>query len=297
MAPLALNGSAVAATATGNRICKVYFQDAEGGIRERAWAHGWHVTPAPIFTAKLWTPLAAISWDGGNQVRVYSLTDDDCLQEWCFINGNWSSGYLTKSKYKVSPDSKLAAVYWQDGGAHIRLYCQEPSSNQIQEFVNGNPWKRGSRLPEAVPGTGISAVGWQAGGTIHLRVYYQAPDLTLREHCWERGWSNGNFITKPQPFRTPIAAAAAADDSGTKIRVFYQFQDGGVVEDSYDNGAWRSWTASVVKPLRAGVSVSALQYGGMNAVRVYYQANDLLMREMCQDAGRVVYFQGNFVVE
>lgn len=294
MVPGALNGSAVAATATGPRTCKVYFQDAEGGIREHAWAHGWHATPEPVFKAKLWSPLAAISWDGGNQVRVYSITDDDYLQEWCFQNGSWNSGYLTESQFKVSPESKLSAVFWQDGGAHIRLYCQEPSSNHIQEFVNGNPWKRGSQLPEAVPGSSIAAVGWQTE-RIHLRVYYQAPDLTIQEHCYEKGWVKGHFSTKGQPYGTSIAAIASLTDGNPKLRVYYQFQGGDVCGESWQNGAWRGWTEMVVGPVRASVNLSALQYGGMENVRVYYQADDLRMREQCQDANHVLWYEGNFM--
>ena len=73
---------------------------------------------------------------------------------------------------------------------HVSDRRAEPYSDQIQEYCNGNPWTRGSALPVAHTGTSLAAVCWQQNG-IHLRVYYQAPDMTLREHCWDGSWYAG----------------------------------------------------------------------------------------------------------
>src|SRR5271156_4690968 len=68
-----LSGTSVAATALSAATLRVYLQDDQGGIRQGTYPtagspSGWGVSSTPIFTAKLYTPLAAISWDGGKQV-------------------------------------------------------------------------------------------------------------------------------------------------------------------------------------------------------------------------------------
>lgn len=61
----------------------------------------------------------------------------------------------------------------------------------IQEYSGRNPWRRGATLPIADSGSNLAAVAWNGKSGVHLRVYYQAPDLTLKEHCYERGWFEG----------------------------------------------------------------------------------------------------------
>lgn len=130
------------------------------------------------------------------------------LQEWCGINGHWGPGYLTDLGVRVAPNTSIAATNWDK--TSIRVYCQgnatasqtiiaytnlmlptEESSNAIQEFCVGHPWKRGATLPIADSGSDLAALSFKDGGKIHLRVYYQAPDLSLREHCYDSGWFEG----------------------------------------------------------------------------------------------------------
>jgi hypothetical protein len=66
--PGVLSDSGVAATTTGPLKCKVYCQDAEGVIREYTNDAGWMATSSPTFSAKFFSPLAAISYDSGNEV-------------------------------------------------------------------------------------------------------------------------------------------------------------------------------------------------------------------------------------
>lgn len=136
-----LSGTAVAATAVSPAALRVYFQDEQGGIREGTYptagsSSGWGVNKTAIFTAKLYTPLAVISWDNGTQVsrkgceansqiRVYSLSANNTLQEWAYQGSSWGPGYLTSSNFPASSISSLSAVYWsQNGGSQIRLYAQ-----------------------------------------------------------------------------------------------------------------------------------------------------------------------------
>ncbi len=63
-------------------------------------------------------------------------------------------------------------------------------SGNIQEFCSGMPWKLGAVLPKARTGSSLAAVKW-VDDQLRLRVYYQAPDLSLKEHCCDGGWITG----------------------------------------------------------------------------------------------------------
>jgi len=66
--PGVLNGSDVAATATCSLKCNIYYQDAQGVIREYTNNGGWKATSSSTFSAKLFSPLAVISFDSGKEV-------------------------------------------------------------------------------------------------------------------------------------------------------------------------------------------------------------------------------------
>jgi hypothetical protein len=118
------------------------------------------------------------------------------LEEWCNgSRGQWVPGYLTRLKVQTAPNSSVAAVNWD--GQNIRVYCQgkntkeQPRSEIIQEYCVGDPWKKGATLPVADHGSNLAALSWTQKGRVHLRVYYQASDLSVHEHCYDDGWSKG----------------------------------------------------------------------------------------------------------
>lgn len=62
--------SAVAAVAASSKSFRIYFQDTKNGIREGVYNDGkWTVSGKAIFHARRLSPLSAVSWDGGSQVR------------------------------------------------------------------------------------------------------------------------------------------------------------------------------------------------------------------------------------
>lgn len=62
--------SAVAAVAASDNSFRIYFQDTQNGIREGVYKDGkWNVSGKAIFNARRLSPLSAVSWDGGSQVR------------------------------------------------------------------------------------------------------------------------------------------------------------------------------------------------------------------------------------
>lgn len=140
--------SAVAAVAASAKSFRIYFQDTQNGIREGVYNDGkWNVSGKAIFYARRLSPLSAVAWDGGNQVRwnlssyvvstvdnwmqirIYSISEDGLLEEWCNSSGGqWVPGYLTKLKVQTAPNSSVAAVNWD--GQKIRVYCQGKNTTE-----------------------------------------------------------------------------------------------------------------------------------------------------------------------
>ncbi|KAK4062950.1 hypothetical protein Trihar35433_8745 [Trichoderma harzianum] len=270
--PFVINArTAVAATATSTATSRVYFQDTENGIREVTYDNGnWTVSNDVLFSAKRSTPLAVISWDEGKQVRIYCVSSEGLLQEWCGVNGHWGPGYLTDLGVRVASNTSIAATNWD--GTSIRVYCQEESSNAIQEYCVGHPWKRGATLPIADSGSNLAALSFKDGGKVHLRVYYQAPDLSLREHCYDGGWSEGGFSPGVAIKSSAIAATSWGEAvDGVQLRVFWQDNHGLLRGYRWSRG-WES--AGSLNPMPVGTQISATNWDNGSSVRVYYQAND-----------------------
>lgn len=117
---------------------------------------------------------------------MYYLDNDNIIQEFCWQGSGWALGSLGQSRIQADPSTKLAAIVW--GGPNIRLYYQKPNDPAIHEHCWGSSgWTAGSTLPAACLGSSLAAVYWDG----HIRVYYQAPDTQLREHCWDGSWAAG----------------------------------------------------------------------------------------------------------
>nr|UWK21974.1 fucose-specific lectin [Trichoderma protrudens] len=278
-AQLTINArSAVAATAISTLSFRVYFQDTQNGIREAIYDGGWTTSSAVLFTARRSTPLSVISWDEGKQIRIYCISADGLLEEWCHSNGGkWTPGYLTNLKVRVAPSTSIAAVNWD--GSNIRVYCQEENSNAIQEFCVGNPWKRGAILPTADQGSNLAAVSWKDQGKVHLRVYYQAPDLSLKEHCYDGRWYQGGF-NPGVALKSSAIAATAWVSSGVQIRLYWQDSHGLMTGYKW-TGSWES-TGSITS-VPVGTHMSAINWNNGSNIRVYYQSYDGSISEECND--------------
>nr|UWK20060.1 fucose-specific lectin [Trichoderma albolutescens] len=270
--------SGVAATVTSSSSFRVYFQDVQNGIREAIYDGGWTTSNTVLFKARRSTPLSVISWDEGKQIRIYCVSANGLLEEWCHNNGgSWAPGYLTNLKVRVAPNTSIAAVNWD--GSSIRVYCQEESSNAIQEFCVGNPWKRGATLPVADQGSNLAAVSWKDQGKVHLRVYYQAPDLSLKEHCYDAGWYEGGFNPGVALKNSGIAATGWFN-SGVQLRLYWQDSQGQMTGYKW-SGSW-SPTGSI-NPVPVGTHMSAINWNSGGNIRVYYQSFNGSISEECND--------------
>ncbi|TFK63748.1 fucose-specific lectin [Pluteus cervinus] len=180
----------------------LYYQAPNGDIKEAIFdeASNWAPNPqntSTVGTAKLNTGLAVISWDVGQQVRVYYLGQESKIVERCNNGqGGWDDGELT-GKYQAAPYSKIAAVNLSKTGANIHVYYQD-STNKLRETISIGDWPEGTtRLPVAVVGTSIAAsINFDPNRSGQIWLYYQDTDLTLKEK-WYSGsndnWSTGSF--------------------------------------------------------------------------------------------------------
>ncbi|KAI1437993.1 fucose-specific lectin [Xylaria sp. CBS 124048] len=259
---LILEGTDVAAVALRQYKCNVYCQvlnqRGEGVIRECVHSDGiWATANSPTFRAKIHSPLAAVSFDEGREVRVFCVSDDNYLQEWC--------------------------------------HSAEPDSDYIQEYslMSDFTWAKNVVLPGAIRGASLAAVCWKSPN-LHLRVYYQAPDMTIREHCWDDHWYAGGFRT-PEMLRNPSLAAVAWYYAGAQLRVYCQEPSRRIAAYKFSE-ATATWTpdGTVVDNSQRESKFSVVEWNIGDSVRFYYQADDNTIKEQCQDGGRA-WFPGVFV--
>jgi hypothetical protein len=140
---------------------RVYFQDTEGWVVETFWWKGQIRGYQRCFAAKMRTPLAVISWKENEevahlnetsitkQIRLYSLSVNDQLQEYAYSSHNPQAGWTAGSLPSIPAlwGSKLAAVCWEDTGGdiQIRLYYQGDDDSSI-ESNKSRPIRRHQRI-------------------------------------------------------------------------------------------------------------------------------------------------------
>jgi len=186
---------------------------------------------------------------------------------------------------------------------------EEPDSLVIGELCNDGHWFKGElRLPGTLDGTSIAATTYNWSNQTQVRLYYQAEDLSLREHCYDnKGWYPGQFIIsihQPHPSerdlnsfkgewnpgrvqgRNPISAVAfALDDGGAEIRVYWRNLQDEIVA-SANTGSWGPAT-KIIEGIGSGFQFTALQWEQGKHVRLYYQNSAGVVLEHCSgDSGK-----------
>lgn len=210
-------GHSIAATAWSDWHMRVYFQNDEGGVHEAihddgVWKNG--LSRNALFGARPQSPLAAISWHSGQQIRIYYLNHENIIHEYCYWAGKgWYAGNLNNLRVRAACYSRITAIHWPVD-CSIRIYFQEPGSTTIQEYCYssrnvGDVWTRGTSLYNACQGSALAATRWISGTldslhrNLHIRLYYQDSDLNLRELCWKfGGWSLGQSLLLRPTFCT-----------------------------------------------------------------------------------------------
>ncbi|KAH0551649.1 hypothetical protein GP486_007132 [Trichoglossum hirsutum] len=124
----------------GGRDGAAYWQDNSGCILEaKLTGDKWVTTDGIVGYAKWGSPLAAINWDEGKQIRVYAISDENQVVEFSYVPSPHHWGYKvlrdpappirSDPMFSTHPKSRLAAICWYDGGdvtkpVNIRVYAQ-----------------------------------------------------------------------------------------------------------------------------------------------------------------------------
>ncbi|KIJ53173.1 hypothetical protein M422DRAFT_202147, partial [Sphaerobolus stellatus SS14] len=279
-------GGAIAATPGALWYMHLFYQDENGDVfLHKQNNDKWVGTSgAHLLKTLPFTPLAAISWLDGKQVRLYYADKNYILQEHCYMPGKgdqWVHGSLGKLSFKVAQDTAVAAIRWHesDVGNHLRVYCQEHGSNEIKElcYESKRGWYRGMKgLPVALSGSSLAATTywWKDHGR-QIRLYYQAGDLSLKEHCYsQHSWFNGEFNPGKAPSRAPISALGwEYPNHGIELEVYWTNKQNEIVQLK-NTGYWGS-VKTIVGGLKPGSQLAVGHWLEKDKyVRLYYQAAD-----------------------
>jgi len=191
------------------------------------------VTTSAQLIASPTRPFTGLSWDGGNELRIYHLDPRNILQEYVYSARSgykgWEQGTLHKLGIILKPDSPLSAIRMLED--NIRIYYQVPESGFIQVLCyTANSWVKGRTLAKATKGSSIAVTVYlhPKGEAVH--VYYQDLALHLREQVWSPivcAWVAGTFDAGVQPHGTQISATTSDDD--THIRLSWKGINGQIV--------------------------------------------------------------------
>ncbi|KAI5827931.1 fucose-specific lectin [Schizophyllum commune Tattone D] len=296
--------TSIAATKPRIWSSRVYYQNPARGVHESqhldgSWTGG--VNQPRLWDAAPFTPLAAVNWDNGNQIRVYYLSDEYQLHEICFVGGRWIRGALNDMNIQCTHNSSVAAFTYLDRATrHIRVYCQVEGSNRIQEISHNVRWSRGATLPAALNGSSIAAIVYQQSGLWRIRVYYQVESLELREHCQNMGqnnnaWFPGIFNVGRAPGRTQIGALCSTW-RGIVLDVYWLNANAEITRAVHGNGS--SWqTSRVIGSLTIGTKFVPEQWDGGRHIRLYYQARDHSVREATNNNGAASWGTGSHIAQ
>ncbi|KAK2756738.1 hypothetical protein FQN54_005184 [Arachnomyces sp. PD_36] len=268
---------------------RVYFQDKLGGIREGRYSDGeWAGgdSDSVLFTAKLYTPLAIITWDSGKQIRMYYLNEKNWLQEFSFTAGvGWYHGRLTELRIQVAHFSRIAAV-WLADGPKMRVYIQgkRPSSNAIEEYAYNHSrfqaWAKENTLAVALRGSSIAAIRWGESIT-NISVFYQDSLLRVREYRVGDGgrsvWYDGNFGPIVAPPNTPITAI----ESTLQARTLWQDSSGDISELRYFDNRWQPKARKLMRTAGRQTCLYIVKLdGSLPDLRLYFQGSDNALFEL-----------------
>ncbi|KAF8541990.1 hypothetical protein BDD12DRAFT_877402 [Trichophaea hybrida] len=151
----------------------------------------------------------------------------------------------------------------------IIVFFMDRNEN-LQEYWNFfdgalNNWQIGGfcaspKTPHALY-TCLAAIGYGN----YLRVYYQTPNGTIQEHCWDptKRWYQGSSL--PVALSGTSLAATAND-----LTVFYQDTTGWLRERGWSAEGWKD--GSVMIEVSRNTSIAAVSWPDKSQDRVYYRS-------------------------
>ena len=153
---------------------------------------------------------------------MYYLDSNFVIRDRCLTNGNWSTGKLADElgNIKAAPGAGLAAtllpnktntrihVYYQaidpreQRSSWFTIYLlnhpEETQARIIRQLIfDGASWRKGKLdIGGSLADTSLSAVAYFYDGQDHTRVFYQAENLSLKDHLYNKsGWQAGQYTS------------------------------------------------------------------------------------------------------
>ncbi|KAG4412383.1 hypothetical protein IFR04_014479 [Cadophora malorum] len=202
--------SQVAATAllpNKDLTIRIYAQIADNTIQEFGWdnaSSGWQkfVNLGPALPG---TSIAVTSYKGssGLSIRLYFQKPDRSITELCHdAQSTWYTGSLSIPGSSTTPRASIACTKFNDtkSGISLRLYYSSPHNSILEKGYDGDGWYDGGFEEPTIPGSKISAISWQNGGEIQIRIYFQKGEnvTAVSEWVWDgAGWSPGVAALPP----------------------------------------------------------------------------------------------------
>jgi len=276
---------------------QLFYQLLNGHVEESSHRDGVWKNQQLTFSPVDDTPLAAITYSGGKQIRVYYLDTNYFVQEYCFTDNKWYQGEVNKLGARAVPSAGLAAAAFGvdvhgvgEKGVHIRVYYQDATTNRVEELANDGSWYKGKlEINDALGATDLAAVAYWFQDQTQIRVYYQDRGLSLREYGYNKtGWFKGAFNPGQATAHTPLAALAF---SSVQLQVYYRNLKGEIVYVK-NTGSWG--TPIVIKDIGPGYNLAVLEWDNGNRLRLYYQLFSGALAEYCSDDGGKTWFPGKF---
>jgi 1-phosphatidylinositol phosphodiesterase len=229
--------------------------------------------------------LAASTWDGGNEIRVY------CVGSGHLLELAWSKAWQPCSDLTASisgggrlpaflpqAGTPLAALQWGDGGHAV--YYLGPGNHVVEVSWHDNGWHcvdltAATGGPAADAGSALAAVAWDGGA--NRRIYSVDTANHVAELAWYSGAWHSRDVTSsaggPASSPTPLAALLAPDNSPS---VYHLGIDDHVLELRWTASGWSaSDLSAATDPLTplllpaAGSALAALDPTGQDR-RVYF---------------------------
>jgi hypothetical protein len=156
---------------------------------------------------------------------VYYLDSSYIVQEYCYSLGKgWYQGQISQVGAKAAPSAGLTASIYidQNGGIQIHVFYQgeyrlfqyaidllkcleeDGTTRTVKELIHyggqDDIWSAGDlALEGSLADTNLSAVTYlNINEKIQTCLYYQARDLSLKDHVYIEGWGPGQFISPAQ---------------------------------------------------------------------------------------------------
>lgn len=234
---LIIQGTAISAVAPEADSYRITYQLEDGTIRQKdessnIVAISGSSDPSPPLGS---SPLATVSWNDGEQVRVYFLDSGYTIGELRYTQGEgWRRGNVFVRGIKVAPGAGLAAAVAKfDDRPQIHLFYQELYNRIVVELIDydGNDnWTSGSLyLGDTLADTKLAAVAYFSEARLHVHLFYQSAKLLVKEHYFNGDdWGSGGFNPSGSsaPSRCPIAATTFVSNQLPQVQVYWHSRTG-----------------------------------------------------------------------